>query len=76
MINLQLVNLFTPRYLTNVVYCNKCQNVVSWYVQSTTPLVPKQKLCFRKSVGLRSFFAFLAQNCVHCIVITKQFLAT
>jgi hypothetical protein len=31
------------------------------------------KLRFTKSAGLRSFFAFLAQNCVRCIVLTKRF---
>jgi hypothetical protein len=38
-----------------------------------TPSVSKQKLHFTKYVGLRSFLAFLAQNCVRCIALTKRF---
>lgn len=41
-----------------------------------TPSVSNQKLRFRKSMGLRLFFAFLAQHCVHCIVLTKRFLVS
>jgi hypothetical protein len=40
---------------------------------SCTPSVSKQKLRFTKYVGLGSFFAFLARNCVHCIALTKRF---
>ena len=38
-----------------------------------TPSVSYQKLRFTKYVGLRSFFAFLAQNYVRCIALTKHF---
>ena len=41
-----------------------------------TPSVSKQKLHFRKSVSLRSYFALLARNCVHCIALTKRFLVS
>jgi len=37
------------------------------------PLFQNKKLRFRNSVGLRSFFTFLAQTCVHCIALTKRF---
>jgi hypothetical protein len=40
---------------------------------SHTPSFSKQKLRYTKYVGLRSFFAFLARNCVHCIALTKRF---
>jgi hypothetical protein len=38
-----------------------------------TPSVSKQKLRYTKFVGLRSFLAFLARNCVRCIALTKRF---
>jgi hypothetical protein len=49
-----------------------------WTVRLTprlvhTPSVSKQKLRFTKSMGLRSFFAFLARNRVRCIALTKRF---
>jgi hypothetical protein len=40
------------------------------------PSVSKWKLRFRKSMGLRSFFTFLAQNCVYCIALSKRFPAS
>ena len=43
------------------------------YTQNCTPSVSYQKLRFTKYVGLRSFFAFLARNCVRCIALTKHF---
>jgi hypothetical protein len=43
------------------------------YLLENTPSVSKQKLRFTKSVRLRSFFVFLAQNCVRCIALTKRF---
>jgi len=38
-----------------------------------TPSISKQKLRFTKYVGLRSFSAFLAWNCMRCIALTMPF---
>jgi hypothetical protein len=56
------------------VWASSSLYLLYWLVYTLS--VSKQKLRFRKSVGLRSFFTFLAQNCVRCIALTKLFLAS
>jgi hypothetical protein len=40
---------------------------------TSTPSISKQKLRYTRYVGLRSFLAFLARNCLRCIALTKCF---
>jgi hypothetical protein len=40
---------------------------------TSTPSISKQKLRYTRYVGLRSFLAFLARNCLRCIALTKRF---
>jgi hypothetical protein len=47
--------------------------MIDGWVYLHTPFVSEQKLRFTKSVGLMTFFAFLARNCVRCIALTKRF---
>ena len=56
------------RYLFNITTCTPTCTVFL-----NTPSVSYQKLRFTKYVELRSFFAFLARNCVRCIALTKHF---
>ena len=43
-----------------------------WHI---LPPFQNKNMRFRKSVGLRSVFALLAQNCMRCIALTKHFPA-
>ena len=52
---------------------NERQKLTLENVFICTPSVSKQKLRFTKYVGLRSIFAFLAQNHVRCIALIKRF---
>jgi hypothetical protein len=71
--NSQSSYLFFPLLINSSVWPHIVWQGGKIFLVFNTPSVSKEKLRYTKSVGLRSFFAFSARNCVRCIALTKHF---